>query len=101
MPLRIPARQIEPPRHSTFRIVKHLFGLLFWLVLGWGLGEEIRRTHLERDCRLLAETDLPLKVLAEQAGFSDYRHIAIVFRKKLRLSPTAYPQRTRGSLQSR
>jgi len=64
--------------------------------LGWSLGEEIRRTHLERASRLLAETDLPLKALAEQAGFSDFRYMAKVFRLQLGLTPTAYRQQMRS-----
>jgi LacI family transcriptional regulator len=59
-------------------------------VLGWRLGAEIRRAHFERARRLLAETDLPLKALAEQAGFSDFCYMAKVFRQELGLSPTSY-----------
>jgi LacI family transcriptional regulator len=65
------------------------------LALGRGLGEEIRRTHLERARRLLAETDLPMKVLAERAGFSDCCHLAVVFRQELGLTPTAYRRQVR------
>lgn len=64
--------------------------------LGWGLGEEIRRTHLERARRLLAETDLPMKALAEQAGYADFRHMALVFRRELGLTPTAYRRQMRS-----
>jgi LacI family transcriptional regulator len=65
------------------------------LALGRGLGEEIRRAHLERACHLLAETDLPMKVLAKQAGFSDFRLMALAFHKKLGLTPTAYRHQLR------
>jgi LacI family transcriptional regulator len=68
----------------------------FRKALGRGLGEEIRRVHLERAQRLLAETDLPTKAVAEQAGFADYRHMALVFRQQFGLSPTAYRSRLRG-----
>jgi LacI family transcriptional regulator len=64
--------------------------------LGWGLGEEIRRVHLERARRLLARTELPMKAVAQQAGFSDFRHLAVVFRQELGLSPTAYRRQMRG-----
>lgn len=60
------------------------------VALGRSLGHEIRRAHLERARRLLAETDLPMKVLAKQAGFSDFRLMALVFRQELGLPPTAY-----------
>jgi LacI family transcriptional regulator len=58
--------------------------------LGHGLGAEIRRVHLERAKRLLIETELPIKSVAEQSGFTDFRHMAVVFRKDLGLSPTAF-----------
>jgi LacI family transcriptional regulator len=69
------------------------------LALGRSLGDEIRRAHLERARRLLAETDLPLKVLAEQAGFSNLSHLGVVFRQELGLTPTAYRRRMRGSVE--
>jgi LacI family transcriptional regulator len=70
-------------------------------LLGWGLGEEIRRTHLGRARRLLAETDLPLKVLAEEAGFSDYRHMALAFRRALGITPTDYRRQIRSPVPGR
>jgi LacI family transcriptional regulator len=65
--------------------------------LGRGLGEEIRRAHLERAKRLLARTDQPMKAVAHQAGFSDFRHMAVVFRQELSMSPTAYRRQMRGA----
>jgi DNA-binding LacI/PurR family transcriptional regulator len=64
--------------------------------LGWGIAEEIRRTHVERACRLLTATDLTAQAVAIQAGFSDYRHMALVFRKQFGITPTAYRRRTRS-----
>lgn len=66
------------------------------VALGWGLGEEIRRAHLERARRLLARTDLPVKAVAQKAGFSDFRHLAVVFRQELGMPPTAYRRQVRG-----
>lgn len=68
----------------------------FRQALGWGLWEEIRRVHVERAKRLLAETDLSVKAVAEQSGFTDFRHLAVVFRQELGLAPTAYRSQTRG-----
>ncbi len=64
--------------------------------LGWGVGDEIRRAHLERAKRLLARTDLPMKSIALEAGFSGFRHMAVVFRQELDMSPTAYRRLQRG-----
>lgn len=66
--------------------------------LGWGIGQEIRRTHLERARRLLAGTELPLKTVATQAGFADYHRLAVVFRQEFGLSPTAYRRQIRSPL---
>ena len=64
--------------------------------LGHSLGDEIRRSHLERACRLLAETAIPIESLAVQAGYSNARHMAAAFRKELSMSPTAYRRQQRG-----
>jgi LacI family transcriptional regulator len=69
----------------------------FRKVLGRGIWAEIRRVHLERAKRLLTETDLSIEALAVQSGFSDFRHLAVVFRKELGLSPTAYRRQVRGA----
>jgi LacI family transcriptional regulator len=90
LPLRVTdvLRQIAIGRRTLERRIHR--------ALGWGIGEEIRRTHLERARRLLAETDLPMKVLAQRAGFSDGCHMAVVFRQDLGLTPTAYRRQLRG-----
>ncbi len=69
--------------------------------LGWGVGEEIRRAHLELARRLLARTDLPMKAVAQKSGFSDFRHMAVVFRHELGLPPTAYRTQMRGQPEGR
>jgi len=58
-----------------------------------GIWQEIRRVHLERAKALLADTDLPMAEVAEQAGFTDGRHLAVVFRQETGLTPTTYRRR--------
>jgi LacI family transcriptional regulator len=65
--------------------------------LGWGLAEEIRRTHFARACRLLATTDLSTQAVAIEAGFSDYRHMVVSFRRQLGMTPTAYRRQMRST----
>jgi AraC-like DNA-binding protein len=69
--------------------------------LGRGIGEEIRRVHVERAQRLLAETDLPIKDVAQQSGFSDFRQLAVVFRQELGLCPTEYRSEVRSAKPAR
>lgn len=90
LPLRVPdvLRQVSVGRRTLERD--------FHKALGWGVGEEIRRAHLERAKRLLARTELPMKAVAEQAGFSDFRHMAVVFRRGEGQAPTAYRRQMRG-----
>ncbi|MCC7334321.1 MAG: DNA-binding transcriptional regulator [Pirellulaceae bacterium] len=64
--------------------------------LGWGLAEEIRRAHRERACRLLARTDLSIDSVAQQAGYSGFRHMSVDFRRKFNMTPTAYRRQMRG-----
>jgi LacI family transcriptional regulator, galactose operon repressor len=67
-----------------------------YAALGWGLGDEIRRAHLALAQRLLARTELSMKSVAQQAGFSDFRHMAVVFRQHEGIAPTAYRRKVRG-----
>lgn len=57
---------------------------------GWGVAEEIQRTHLTLARRLLVATGLSIQAVAMQSGFSDYRHMTRVFRRHLDTTPTAY-----------
>jgi LacI family transcriptional regulator len=64
--------------------------------LGTGLAEEIRRVRLERAKSLLVGTELPAQAVAVRAGFTDYRHMALAFRKRLGATPTVYRRRFRS-----
>ena len=58
--------------------------------LGRSIGEEIRRVHLDRARQLLATTDLSISQVALRSGFSDGRHLAVVFRRDLQTTPTDF-----------
>lgn len=61
-----------------------------------GIGEEIRRAHLERAKALLVESTLPMSRVAARAGFTDSRQLSIVFRQETGLTPTRYRQQNRS-----
>jgi LacI family transcriptional regulator len=62
----------------------------FRAALGRGVSEEVRRVHVERAKRLLAETSLPISIVAVQAGFTDFRHLAVTLRQEIGMSPMTY-----------
>lgn len=89
LPLRIAevAREVSLGRRTLERRCQ--------AALGWSLGEEIRRVHLERARHLLASSDLPMKTVAKEAGFSGFRHLGEAFRQQLGMAPSTYRRQTR------
>lgn len=61
--------------------------------LGRSPQAEIRRVQVARIRQLLAETDLPLKRIAELTGFVHMEHLCVVFRRLTGGTPGAYRRR--------
>ena len=53
-------------------------------------GEYARRVRLEWAAEQLASTDVPLALLAAEAGFADQSHFTRVFKRHTRLTPAQY-----------
>jgi len=68
----------------------------FRRVLGRSPAEEIRRSHLERARRLLAETDLSIPDVAASSGFNSSEHFARAFRARFGRAPLKYRSLVRG-----
>lgn len=64
-------------------------------VIGKSIHREIRRVRLERAKDLLATTDLPIKQIADQAGFRTVQYLARVFHNEVGLTPAAYRKKMR------
>jgi LacI family transcriptional regulator len=69
----------------------------FHRILGRGISQEIRRVHLEQAKSLLATSRLSVAEVAQQSGFSENKHLSVVFHKEFGLSPTAYRQQMQGA----
>ncbi len=67
----------------------------FRRVLGRTIHDEITRIRLERAKRLLAETDVPLKTVADRCGFSRPEILAKVFRQVEGEPPGAFRRERR------
>jgi LacI family transcriptional regulator len=68
----------------------------FRALLERGLGEEIRRVHLERAKDLLATTALSIAEVAEQSGFASVHYLSRVFRRETGITPTAHRRQFRN-----
>jgi len=62
---------------------------------GCSIVEQIRNLRISEARRLLAETDMPITVLAEECGFSSYNYLNRVFREETGLSPSEYRKSVR------
>jgi LacI family transcriptional regulator len=62
----------------------------FRKILGKTVHQEILDIRLKRACTLLAETDLPLIEVAEQAGFTHQEYLGVVFRTRLGMTPAQF-----------
>lgn len=51
-------------------------------VLGRTIHDEINRARMERVAQMLVQTDLPIKQIASDLGYSSPKHIARAFRKE-------------------
>lgn len=58
--------------------------------IGRGVADEIRHLRLKRACRLLIDTDFPMKQIALRSGFSGSRHLSEAFRIAMKVPPTTY-----------
>lgn len=68
----------------------------FMQVLRRTPASEIRRVHLERAKRLLAETDLSIPDVAEASGYGSPEYMAGIFRSELQTTPLKYRKEIRG-----
>lgn len=62
----------------------------FQRLLGRTPHEEIVHVRLNRVQRLLAETDLPLYLIAERTGFEHVEYLSVVFKRELGKTPRQF-----------
>lgn len=63
--------------------------------VGRSLLEHIHHVRFQRARALLADTDLPLKIVAQRSGFRTARWLATGFKRRLELSPSEYRRQYR------
>jgi LacI family transcriptional regulator len=86
---------------ATQHVSSVTFHQHFKAATGIGPGEAIRRQQLAEACRLLAETELPVTLVAERTGFGSSNDFARRFRAVEGRSPTEYRRRAHGRQRAR
>lgn len=64
--------------------------------LGRSIYGEVMRVRIKRACELLAETDMPIGVVARKAGFRHQAYMGAVFKEKLGKTPGEYRRQSQG-----
>lgn len=65
----------------------------FRSILGRSVHEEIVRVQLRKAEELLRDTDLPLRTVAEKAGFKHQEYMGAVFKTRMNMTPGQYRKR--------
>jgi len=68
----------------------------FQRLLGHTPREEILHVRLNRVKQLLAETDLPLYLVAERTGFEHVEYLSVLFKRETGRTPSAFRAGARG-----
>ena len=68
----------------------------FQRLLGHTPREEILQVRLGRVKQLLAETDLPLYLIAERTGFEHVEYLSVLFKRETGRTPSAFRTGAQG-----
>jgi LacI family transcriptional regulator len=70
----------------------------FRKMLGRTPHDEILRVQLQRVKQLLEETDLPLAMIADRAGFKHVEYLSVVFKRHFHQPPSQYRAKSQGRI---
>jgi LacI family transcriptional regulator len=70
----------------------------FRKMLGRTPHDEILRVQLQRVKQLLEETDLPLAMIADRAGFKHVEYLSVVFKRHFHQPPSQYRSKIHGRI---
>jgi LacI family transcriptional regulator len=75
---------------NALKTSRSIFYQRFHDVLGRSPHYEILRVQLDRVKSLLAQTELPLKEIAEMAGFNNPNYLNVAFKREMGVTPGEY-----------
>jgi LacI family transcriptional regulator len=79
----------------TVHVSRTLLERKFARLVGHSPHHLIKRRQLERVCQLLAESELPIAMVADVTGFESASYLSAVFRRELGATPREYRTRHR------
>jgi LacI family transcriptional regulator len=62
----------------------------FMEAIGHSIHDEVIRVRMERSCKLLVDTTLPINEVAERSGYATFEHFATYFKKRYGKTPRAF-----------
>ena len=80
---------------TAIGVSRSTLSLRFKEVMGKTVHEEIRETKLARARQLIATSDLQLKQVAAEAGFTHVQHMTNLFRKHVGQTPSEFQRMAR------
>lgn len=81
---------------SEFKTSRSVFYQRFHDTLGRSPHYEILRVQLERVKNLLCQTSLPLKTIAEMAGFNNPNYLSVAFKREVGQTPGEFRRQQNG-----
>ncbi|MCQ6557730.1 AraC family transcriptional regulator [Paenibacillus mendelii] len=75
---------------SAFQMSERHFHRVFKRQMGMTFTTYIQNKRIEKSCRLLLTTQLPIQDIAQQVGYQDKKFFLSVFKKKTGLAPRDY-----------
>lgn len=81
---------------ATVPLSRRVLEQRFQRLLGHTPREEILHVRLNRVKQLLAETDLPLYLVAERTGFEHAEYLSVLFKRETGRTPSAFRAGVRG-----
>lgn len=99
--MRIHALEPIAPEHVATAVRSSLrtLQLNFQKIRGEGIAEHLRKLRLEHVCRLLRETQMPLKQIPSYCCLGNTAHAKTLFRRTYGLSMSAYRRKTPHEMQ--
>lgn len=88
---------VQGGKHCNIDVVANVVGccrrkleIRFMECVGHSIHDEVIRVRMERACKLLVDTTLPINEVAERSGYATFEHFATYFKKRYGKTPRVF-----------